>query len=248
MDEKKGFFELLDSKSALLVGLVGGVLTLGTLGFIVLGVKTLKAGSWSTTPGAGNVVQQPAPGGTQPTPSRVDVGVGHFPPKGDAKAKVTVIEFADYRCPFCERFYTSSAVPIIRDYVSTGKVKFYFRSWAFLGPASTVTSEAAECAQDQGAFWKFHDWLFEHQASESDTAYYSKDNLIKYAANLGLNKTQFASCLNSGKFAAQVQQDLADGQAAGVDGTPTTFVNGTPIVGAVPYAQIKAAIDQALAK
>lgn len=254
MDEKKSFFQLLDSKSAMLVGLVGGILTLGTIGFIILGVKMLgNSGSAAETyqPSAAATAPsaQPSQPSAQPTAGgKVNVGVGHFPALGKASAKVTVVEFADLRCPFCERFFTDTEANIIKDYVNTGKVKFYFRSFAFLGPASTAASEAAECANEQGQFWKFHDWMYANQVDESNTEFYSKDNLIKYATNLGMNKTKFADCLNSDKYASQVNQDLSEGQAAGVNGTPTTFVNGTAIVGAVPYSQLKAAIDQALAQ
>ena len=136
---------------------------------------------------------------------------------------------------------------IIKDYVASGKVKYYFRHFAFLGQQSTWTSEAAECANEQGKFWAMHDWLFSNQASESDLAYYSKENLIKYAGKVGVDVNKFSTCLNSDKYASAVSADTADGQAAGVNGTPTTFINGKPIVGAVPYAQVKAAIDAALA-
>lgn len=256
MDEKKSFFELLDGKSAMVVGLVGGLLTLGTLGFIILGIMMIR--------GAGSGAAANQPSGTavadnnQPSqqpqqqaataPSAVNVGVGHFPALGRANAKVAIVEFADLRCPFCQRFYNDAEKGVIKDYVSTGKVKFYFRSFAFLGPASTVASEAAECANEQGQFWKFHDWMYANQADESNTAFYSKDKLITYAGNLGMNKSKFASCLNSDKYASQVSQDLSDGQNAGVNGTPTTFINGKPLVGAQPYSAVKAAIDQALAR
>ena len=254
MDEKKSFFDQLEPKSALLVGLVGGVLTLGTIGFVVLGVMMLKNGGTTAAPTA--VAQNPSPSPSPspdnqqpPTPtSPVNVSVGHFPALGSAKAPVTVIEFADYRCPFCERFYSDAEKSLIKDYVNTGKVKFYFRSFAFLGPASTVASEAAECANEQGQFWKFHDWMYNNQADESNTDYYSKENLIKYATNLGLNSSKFSSCLNSDKYAAAVQQDLTEGQNAGVNGTPTTFINGKPLVGAQPYSAVKSAIDAALAQ
>lgn len=260
MDEKKSFFDTLDGKTAMLVGLVGGILVLCTLGFIVFGYLLLSghislSGSKTTVSDTGSAVAQaPTPAPNQPSaaPSapagKVNVEVGHFPAQGNANAKVTVVEFADFRCPFCERFYSDSEKSLMKNYVATGKVKYYFRSFAFLGPASTAASEAAECANEQGKFWKFHDWMYDHQAPETDTAYYSKDNLITYAADLGLDKTKFSSCLNSDKFASNVNKDLSDGQAAGVNGTPTTFVNGTPIVGAVPYAQFKAAVDSALAQ
>ncbi len=253
MDEKKGLFDLLDAKQALILGFVAAILTMCTVGFIAFAALYFKGG----LPSFGAAQQQPSPTAQQPdqqqqqqppTPTHADVSPGHFPALGKADAKVTVIEFADFRCPFCERYYNDVGKNLLKDYVNTGKVKFYFRGFAFLGPASTDASEASECANEQGQFWKFHDWLYEHQADESDTAYYSKDNLINYAANLGLNRAKFADCLNGHKYAAKVQEDLTDGQNAGVSGTPTTFVNGDIVVGAVPYARLKTMIDAALAK
>lgn len=251
-EEKKSFFELLDSKSALLVGLVGGLLTIGTIGFLVLGIAVLK-GSVQIGGGTATTKQDLAnqadstDQGTETAPAVVDVGVGHYPAKGNANAPLTIVEFADFRCPFCERFYNDAEKGIINDYVNTGKAKLYFRSYAFLGPASTDAHMAGECANEQGKFWQFHDWMYNNQAPENDTEYYSKANLIKYAANLGLNRSSFATCLNSDKYAAQIQQDLQDGQQAGVQGTPTIFINGHALVGAQPYSAVKSAIEQVLA-
>jgi len=173
----------------------------------------------------------------------VNVAVGNYPPKGDANAKVTVIEFADLRCPFCEQWFQNVEPNLINDYVNTGKVKLYFRNYAFLGPASTLAAEAGECANDQGQWWAFHDYLYKNQPDESDTSMYTNDNLAQIAGNLGMDTSQFSSCLSAPATAQKVAQDLSDGQKAGVNGTPTTFINGVPVVGAVPYSQIKAAID-----
>ncbi len=253
MPEGKKLFDLLDSKSALILGFVTSILVMGTLGFIILLTILLQGGGLSMGASA-NAPAAPtaapsAPTAAQPTTPQVvsNLGTGDFPVLGDKNAKVTIVEFADLRCPYCERFYQDAEKSLVKDYVNTGKVAFYFRSFAFLGPESTAASEAAECANEQGQFWKFHDWMYENQADESNTAYYSNDNLIKYATDLGMDKAKFTSCLNSHKYASNVQKDLSDGEAAGVNGTPTVFIDGKPIVGAVPYAQIKAAIDQELA-
>lgn len=179
---------------------------------------------------------------------KVNVGIGHFPIKGNKDAKVTIVEFADFRCPFCERFFKDAGTSLMKDYVDSGKVKYAFRNYAFLGQQSVWAAQASECANEQGKFWEFHDWLYDNQAPESDLGYYSKDNLIEYAGNVGVDTNQFASCLNSDKFAKQVQEDLSEGQKAGVSGTPTLFVNGIPIVGAQPYSAFKTVIDQELSK
>ncbi len=162
---------------------------------------------------------------------------------GNENAKITIVEYADFRCPFCERFYTQTEKQLIADYVNTGKARFIFRNYAFLGQESVWASEAAECAAEQSKYWGYYNWLFENQAPESDLKYYSKTNLIKYAGNAGLDVTQFASCLNSDKYAKRVADDLASGKAIGITGTPTTFINGQKIVGAQPYEVFKAAID-----
>lgn len=249
---KKNIFSQLSPSMALLVGLVGGILILCTIGFVILLSLYIKGG-FSSTHGLNQqttVLPTAVPTrGTSPNTPRgsVNVGVGILPALGKSTAPVTVIEFADLRCPFCERWYNNVEPRLIKDYVNTGKVKFYFRNFAFLGPQSTEAAEAAECANDQGQFWKFHNWMYTNQASESDLAFYSTNNLITYATNLGLNKTKFTNCLHTHQDASKVQKDLSDGQAAGVNGTPTVFINGKMIIGAQPYNVFKTVIDAALA-
>lgn len=190
---------------------------------------------------AGTQPNQPAPG------QKVDVKVGDLPVMGDKNAKVTVIEFADFQCPFCEKWFTESEANLIKDYVDSGKVKFAFRNYAFLGEESTWSAEAAYCANDQGKFWEFHDYLYQHQGAENSGAF-SKKNLKSFAATLGLNTSSFNSCLDSDKYAQKVADDKKAGDAAGTTGTPTTYINGTPIVGAQPYSVFQQAIDQELKK
>ena len=108
------------------------------------------------------------------------------------------------------------------------------------------TAEAARCAGDQGQYWEMHDLLFENQSDwsqESDIT----DTLVSYAGELGLNESQFSSCLESGKFTQAVKDDQALGQSVGIQGTPSFFINGQKIVGAAPYSSFKALIDRELA-
>jgi protein-disulfide isomerase len=219
----------------------------------ILGMLTIKVldlqQQVNENKNASAAVAQPA-GNTLPsiipTTGPVNVAVGNYPPKGDTNAKVTVIEFADFRCPFCEQWFQNVEPNLIKDYVNTGKVKYYFRNYAFLGPASTLAAEAGDCANDQNQFWTWHDYMYQHQPDESDTSMYTNDNLAQIAGNLGMDQSQFTSCLSSKGAADKVAKDLSEGTKAGVSGTPTTFINGVAIVGAVPYDQIKAAIDQDL--
>lgn len=206
-------------------------------------VGNLEKGSTGTTANAANPAAIPT---TPPVSIDKAGGVGKLPILGDPNAKVTMIEFADFRCPFCEQFFSQTMPQIMQNYVNTGKVKFAFRNYAFLGPSSIVAADAAECANDQGKFWDFHDYLYKNQPSESDTSMYNTDTLTKAAVSLGMDGTKFSACLNNKSDDAKVQQDLSDGTKAGVNGTPAFFINGTFINGAAPYSNFQAAIDAAL--
>ncbi len=164
--------------------------------------------------------------------------------KGNQDAKVSLVIFEDFECPFCGRFTTQALGQIEKDYVDTGKAKIYFKHFPLnsIHPDAQKASEAAECAKEQGKFWEYHDILFVNQQA------LSINDLKKYAADLGLDTAKFNSCLDSGAKKSQVEKDASDGDNAGVTGTPTVFVNGRPIVGAQPYSSFKAAIDSELAK
>ena len=213
-----------------------------------LGVLTSKV-SYLEKNSSSKVASQPtSPNQPAAAPAKLDVDAGHLQVLGNKNAKVTLVEFADFRCPFCERWFKDVKSNLMKDYIDTGKVKFAFRHFAFLGQQSTWAAEASECANEQNNFWGYHDYLYNNQALESNLEYYSKDNLIKYAGIVGLDTDKFASCLNSDKYAKAVADDLAGGQKAGVNGTPSVFVNGQILVGAQPYASLKTLIDQELAK
>lgn len=162
---------------------------------------------------------------------------------GDPNAPVTLVEFGDYQCPFCGRFYTQVEPRLRQEYIKTGKVKMVYRDFPIssIHPVAQTVAEASECARDQGKYWIYHDALFERQ-SELETL-----DLTALAGQLGLDTQQFRQCHQSGKYAAEVEKDYQDGLAAGVNGTPATFINGKLISGAQPYSVFKAAIDKALA-
>lgn len=227
--------------------IIVGAFALGlVLGILITKVQYLEKGvganTTTNTTGA-------APDITTP----VDVAVGHLPPQGDPGAKIKIIEFADFQCPFCEQFFTQTEPQVIKDYVNTGKAVFYFRHYAFLdqatdsaGPESTQAANASECANEQGKFWQYHDYLYSHQGQE-DSGTFSIDNLKGFASTLGLNTDQFNSCLDAKKFQSNVDKDVADAGTAGVSGTPSIFVNGMLFSGACPYSDIKQAIDYTIA-
>ncbi len=161
---------------------------------------------------------------------------------GKASAPVTIDEWGDFQCPVCaqaDRVWQQLAPK----YMDTGKAKVVFHNFAFIGQESVWAAEAASCAQDQGKFWDYANYLYTHQAGENSGAF-SINNLEGFAKNLGLNTTTFNSCLESGKYAQAVQQETAEGQSKGVSATPTFFLsNGQKIEGTLPADQFSQLID-----
>ncbi len=164
---------------------------------------------------------------------------------GNADAPVTIVEFADFQCPFCGRHHQMVAPTIVQEYVDTGKAKIVYKHLAFLGPESVYAAIASECAADQGKFLEFHDYLFKHQNGENQGAF-NKDKLIGFGQELGLDMTAFEQCVNSDATVARVQADTEEGSSFGVRSTPTFFVNGQPLVGLQSVEEFRTAIEQAL--
>ncbi|MEW6748294.1 MAG: DsbA family protein [Candidatus Micrarchaeota archaeon] len=161
--------------------------------------------------------------------------------KGDMNAPVTMVEFSDFECPFCGRYYEDTYKRINEEYIATGKVRYAFRDYPLgFHPYAQNAAEAAQCAGDQGRYWEMHDKLFENQDA------LSVSDLRRYSAELGLDTSMFDQCLDSGKYSQEVQADKRAGDAAGVSGTPTFFINGKKLVGAVSYETFEFAIEEAL--
>lgn len=153
---------------------------------------------------------------------------------GPENAEVTIVEYSEFQCPYCAR-----VVPTVNQIKEKygDRVKVVFKDFPLdFHQYAQKAAEAAQCAHEQGRFWEYHDMLFANQGS-LDIA-----SLKQYASGLGLNTEQFNSCLDSGKYAAEVQQDLSDGRAAGVSGTPTFFINGEKLVGAQPFSAFESLI------
>ena len=197
-------------------------------------------------------------GNNVPTqPSKVQVSVDDDALLGDKDAKVTIVEFSDYQCPFCRKFWTDTYPLIKAEYIDTGKANLVFRDFplASLHPIAQKSAEAAECAREKGGdegYYKMHDKMFSEQnildsgnptGAVTKTAVYTNDDLKKWAKDLGYD---IGSCLDSGKFASEVQKDTADAQKAGGQGTPYFIVNGQPLSGAQPFAAFKQVIDAEL--
>ena len=179
-----------------------------------------------------------------------DVSVDDDVVMGNPNAKVAIIEFSDYQCPFCRVFWRDTLSQIKKEYIDTGKVKFVYRDFPLaFHPMAVVSAQAAECAGDQEKYWEMQDKIFREQEKLGQgTVSYSVENLKKWATEVGLNQNLFNQCLDSEKYKNEVEKDFNDGSAAGVSGTPTTYVNGRKLVGAQPFSAFKAVIDEELKK
>ncbi|MBI4018025.1 MAG: DsbA family protein [Candidatus Aenigmarchaeota archaeon] len=202
----------------------------------------------TTTVTGGN---NPPPGADGTAPSRVQVSADDDPTMGSKDAKVVMIEFSDFQCPFCGRFFSQTLPQIEKDYIDTGKVLFVYRDFPLssIHPNAQKAAEAAECAEEQGKWRGMHDMLFNNQDSWAGLDNAGAVSKFKeYVKSLGANEQQFDSCLDSGKYQEEVQKDFSDGANAGVGGTPTFFINGIEVSGAQPFSVFKQIIDQELAK
>ncbi len=171
-------------------------------------------------------------------PPRIDVAEGGLPPRGPKSAPVTVIEFSDYECPFCGR--AESVLAQVRQ-VYGDSVRMVFRDYPLPSHANAQkAAEAAGCADEQGKFWEMHGKLFANQRA------LELASLKQYAGELGLDQKKFDECLDTGKREAAIKQDIADGAAAGVSGTPGIFINGRFVNGALPFDALAKLIDEEL--
>ena len=161
--------------------------------------------------------------------------------KGDSNAPVTIVEFSDYECPFCERFFSQTYSQIKSEYIDTGKVKLIYRDFPLnFHQNAQKAAEAAECAGEQDKYYEMHDKLFGSGVVGGVTTFKA------YAGQIGLNQAEFDSCLDSGEMASEVAKDMKDGQAAGVKGTPAFFINGELVSGAQPFSVFQQKIEAAL--
>jgi len=167
------------------------------------------------------------------------------PKRGSDKAPVTLIEFSDFQCSFCRKFWQTTLPLIEKKYISTGKVKFVYRHLAILGKHSVASAQAAECAGEQGKFWEYHDKLF---ASAGSPLAFTDGKLKGYAKELGLKSQDFNQCLDSGKHLKKVEGETATAAFLGARGTPAFFLNGQLLVGAQPFQVFEAAIEKELKK
>ncbi|HLO14075.1 MAG TPA: thioredoxin domain-containing protein [Anaerolineales bacterium] len=217
------------------------------VGFVVWGYNTQTA-----------LVPAPAVAQTaQPPESRVyDIKTEGYPSLGPADAPIKIVEFSDYQCPYCYRWHVQVYQALLAAY--PGKIQFIYRNFPLSFHQNAFASaEAALCAGDQNAYWKFHDVLFDNQATLNDQAGTVLDQAAynQFAQGLGLDVTTFEKCMTSHKYKQFILDDMnyasslppdTNGDAA-VGGTPTFFINGHRLGGAYPIEYFKQIIDAALA-
>lgn len=174
-------------------------------------------------------------------PPRVNIEVAATDPaKGPATAPITIIEFSDYQCPFCARVN-----PTLEQVRKTygDKVRIVFKDFPLPNhPEAPKAAEAAHCAGEQNKYWELHDRMFANQQA------LQVPMIKQHATALGLDMNAFNQCLDSGKHAGRVAENMKDGEALGVGSTPTLYVNGRPVVGAQPFEYFKTVIDEELAR
>ncbi len=243
-------------KTMFLLGLATGIGSISVLALVFLTSLMLKgqtlgalaaggsndgakvaAAAPAPSPSAAN--DQPAPAASPVKP--VDEKTDHI--RGNKDAKVTLIEYSDFECPFCLR-HLDTINQLLANYKNDVRLIYRHFPLQSLHPEAQKAAEASECAALQGKFWEMHDKIFEANTAGNMGVQRWKDA----AKELGLDVNKFNTCLDSGEASARVAQDQQEGGAAGISGTPGTFVNGKLVEGAVPFATFKSIVEQEGAK
>jgi protein-disulfide isomerase len=187
------------------------------------------------------------------TPSEISLPISGEPFKGSPAARVAIVEYSDYQCPFCGEYSREVFPRVDSDYIRNGKVRYYFRDLPLPShPQALPAAMASHCAGEQGKFWEMHERLFANQNA------LGPDALKQHAAALGLDAARFNECLSSGKYRSAVARSMASAERMRIDGTPAFLIgvldaNGEVVkvaqvmLGAKDYQEFKAALDGALA-
>jgi len=167
---------------------------------------------------------------------------------GEKNAPVTFFEFGDYQCPFCGKFFAEVESLIRKDYVKTGKINMVWRDFAFLGPESRSAAYAAQCAKEEGRYWEYHDAIMieEQRDGRENNGNLTTEFFTKTAKDLELNVATFSECLSTEKYKDVVTEAYQSAVDAGVNSTPTAYVGGRMVKGALPYSAFQTLIDEAI--
>ncbi|MFN7161247.1 MAG: DsbA family protein [Candidatus Gracilibacteria bacterium] len=187
-------------------------------------------------------------------PTGTTPDIENVPFVGNKDAKVTIVEYSDYECPFCKKFYDQTIKQLEKEYISTGKVKFIYKDFPLhsIHPLSLPAANAARCAGAQNKYYEMHNALFETYNTWTEGSNL-KDSLTTVAKNIGVNTDTFSKCLTDFTYKDAIEKDYTEGYYLGVRGTPTTFINGKMVTtadgdsaGAMDYSMLKAEIDKLL--
>jgi protein-disulfide isomerase len=234
----------------LIIGIVSSLVIVSFLSGYIIGnfgeTKTMTQNTYQPIP-----TQTPI---QSPGQTRIAISTGDSPVMGNPNAPVTMIEFSDFQCPFCDQFFSQTLPDVEKNYIEPGKVRLVFKNFPLvnLHPNAMTAALAGECSNEQGKFWKYHDILFRNQASWSQLNPTDASKTFKqYASNIGLDTSSFNLCFDSGKYADRINKDLQDGSAYGVNGTPTFFIGNdkkgyTELDGAQPFSVFQQELDSEL--
>ncbi len=195
--------------------------------------------AWGRDGGTGQTAAAPTP--TAQVARRYDIPTDGFYSIGPEDAVITLVEFSDYQCPYCQKWHSQVYKQLMAAY--PGRIRLVYRNLPLtqIHPQAMNAAEAAMCAGDQNAYWQFHDKLFENSATLNDDLY------TRLASDIGLDVSTFESCLTSHKHKADIEADMQFAINLGVQSTPTFFINGLAVVGAQPLNVFQQVIDDELA-
>lgn len=201
------------------------------------------------------LVMEPTPTIQQTDPAEITSDTffaNGSPILGNPNAPVTLVEFGDYQCHFCNVFFHSTEEDILKNYVQTGKVKIIFKDYNIIGPDSVNASNGAHCANDQGLFWEYHDILYSNWTGENN-GWASSKNLEKFAQEIGLDMETWSDCMTNGIHSKTILASNDDAKDLGITGTPAFFVIGpdnkvTKLSGAQPLEIFERTFDEILEK
>ena len=244
MSNEKDFFNM-SSKQSMVMGLAIGVAAVSTLGFLAL----LSGGSINLGSKAGTTINDtnPTPSAAQPSAAAPSAdstaNLAAASPvtnndhiRGNKNAKITLLEYSDFQCPFCGQL-EPTLEQLMTQYGSDIRLVYRHFPLTSIHPYAQKAAEASECASEQGKFWEMHDLLFDNQTA------LTIDNLKSYAKQLGLSQSKFDSCLDTSKYASLVGSQASEAQAAGITGTPGTFIGDQLVRGAYPISTFQQIID-----
>lgn len=164
---------------------------------------------------------------------------------GLANAPITIFGFEDFQCPYCHEFYLKVFPEIKKEYIDTGLVQFIQKDYPFLGEESILAAAAGRCAAEENKFWEYRESLYAAQGAENAGTFVNP-KLVSMGQELGLNSQNFSDCVNTGKFVDAVKADKDMAAALSVSATPTFFINGKKIEGAIQFVEMKQLLDYIL--